>query len=141
MFDTGQLPLVVVCEVDAPELDAEVAADEEAPFEVAARAPSSDSRSDPPFDEPDADTADLVLAAAWVVVALWSCHASTPPSESIAATLSAVAALRAFAARGLRFGRGRGGTRRGLAGASGEGACSSMTRNLRMAREGLARTG
>ena len=47
-----------------------------------------------------------VLAAATVddeVVALWpSRQASAPPSESIVATLRAVAALRARAARGLR---------------------------------------
>ena len=51
----------------------------------------------------------LVLAALLVLAAVWvaevfvnpSRHASTPPSESIVATLSAVAALRARAPRGL----------------------------------------
>lgn len=140
---------MIVCEVEAPEPDAvdaeDEAEDEEVPLEVAARAPSSDSRSDSPFDEPeaDADADDLVLAAAvWVVVALWSCHASTPPSESIAATLSTVAVLRALAARGLRRGRGRGGTLvRGAGPRVGEGVCSSMAANLRIVREGRARTG
>lgn len=138
---------MIVCEVEAPEPDAvdaeDEAEDEEVPLEVAARAPSSDSRSDSPFDEPEADADDLVLAAAvWVVVALWSCHASTPPSESIAATLSTVAVLRALAARGLRRGRGRGGTLvRGAGPRVGEGVCSSMAANLRIVREGRARTG
>jgi hypothetical protein len=47
-----------------------------------------------------------VAAAVGVVVVLWpSRQASTPPSESIAATLIAVAAFRARAARGVRFRR------------------------------------
>jgi hypothetical protein len=138
----------VVCDVEAPEVDAVDAADavdavdaadEVVPLDVVTRSPSSDSPLDSRLDDAD----DLVLAAAaWVVVALWSCHASTPPSESMAATLSTVAALRAFAARGLRVGRGPGGTFRGRAGSSlGEGVCSSMAANLRMVREGVARTG
>jgi hypothetical protein len=75
----------------------------------------------------------LVLAAAvWPVVALWSRQARTPPRETIAATLSAAAALRALAARGLRLPRGRGGTRGAVV---GEGVCSSMSTNVRIARE------
>jgi hypothetical protein len=119
MFDTAQLPLVVVCDVEAPELDAVDGA--------VARAPSSDSRPVAPLDAVVAD--ERVLAAAVWVVALPSCHASTPPSESIAATLNAVAALRALAARGLRLGRGLGGVLPRRAGAwVGEGVRSSMTR-------------
>ncbi len=130
----------MVCNVETPEVDA---ADEVVPLDVVARAPSSDSPPDSLFDEAEDDADDLVLAAAaWVVVALWSCQASTPPSESMAATLNTVAALRAFAARGLRVGRGLGGTFRGRARASvGEAACSSMATNVRMVREGVARTG
>jgi hypothetical protein len=72
---------------------------------------------------------DLVLAAVCVVVAVgWSRHASTPPSESIAATLIAVAALRAPAARGVRR-RRRGEVRVG----------SSMTVNVRTSGERLTR--
>jgi hypothetical protein len=45
---------------------------------------------------------ELAAAVCAVVGPEWSRHASTPPSESIAATLTAVAALRARAARGGR---------------------------------------
>ena len=80
-----------------------------------------------------------VLAAAAVddvVVALWpSRQASAPPSESIVATLSAVAALRARAARGLR--RPRVVRRAGGGGAVG----SSMTVNVRTGGERAARGG
>jgi hypothetical protein len=75
-----------------------------------------DSRPSP--DSPDSpDSRDVVpelrvfeLAAVWVVevVVCPSCQARTPPSESIVATLRAVTALRARAARGLRRGRGVG---------------------------------
>ena len=79
----------------------------------------------------------LVLAAAAVddeVVALWpSRQARAPPSESIVATLSAVAALRARAARGLR--RPRVVRRAGGGGAVG----SSMTVNVRTGGERDAR--
>lgn len=88
---------------------------------------------------------DLVLAAAaWVVLALWpSCQARTPPSESMAATLSAAAALRAPAARGLRRPGGRAGTRVGTReGVVAEvGVCSSMSTTVRIAHEGVARAG
>jgi hypothetical protein len=87
----------------------------------------------------------LVLAAATavgVVVAPWpSCQAITPPRESIAATLSAAAVLRAFAARGLRRRGWRAGTRRGGGAAAGVGVCSSMSNTLRIGHEGVARTG
>jgi hypothetical protein len=80
-----------------------------------------------------------VLAAAAVdevVVALWpSRQASAPPSESIVATLRAVAALRARAARGLR--RPRVVRRTGGGGAVG----SSMTVNVRTRGEWSARGG
>ena len=80
--------------------------------------------------------------SASVVVACPSRQASAPPSESIVATLSAVAALRARAARGLRRGRPRshgGGERVGGAGGSGVG--SSMTVNVRTGGERAARGG
>ncbi len=80
-----------------------------------------------------------VLAAAAVddvVVALWpSRQASAPPSESIVATLRAVAALRARAARGLR--RPRVVRRAGGGGAVG----SSMTVTVRTGGERAARGG
>ena len=70
----------------------------------------------------------LVVAAAAVVVdALCpSRHASAPPMESIVATLSAVAALRAPAARGVR---------RRRTGRWGETVGSSMTVNVRKGGE------
>jgi hypothetical protein len=83
------------------------------------------------------ELADVVFAlfvaeaAVWVVVALWpSRQAMTPPSDSIVATLSAAAALRARAARGLRRGRRRGGA---------VGVGSSMATNVRMPDEQPAR--
>jgi hypothetical protein len=69
----------------------------------------------------------LALAATWLVVDVPSRHANAPPSESMAATLSAVAARRAPAARGRRrppSGAGRDGGGVG----SGVGGCSSMQR-------------
>jgi len=78
----------------------------------------------------------LAAAVDVVVVALCpSRQASTPPSESIVATLRAVAALRARAARGLR--RPRVARRAGGGGAVG----SSMTVTVRTARERAARGG
>jgi hypothetical protein len=75
----------------------------------------------------------LAPAAVWVVVALrLSCQASTPPSESIEAMLSAVAALRARAARGLRL---------GLPARLGVGVVSCMAQNVRMGVECIARAG
>ena len=89
---------------------------------VCATAAASDASDDDDSDEDEvADEVDddevlepvelvcvLVSAAdAWVgvVVACPSRQAIAPPSESIVATLRAVAALRAPAARGLRRGR------------------------------------
>lgn len=57
----------------------------------------------------------------------------------MAATLSAAAALRALAARGLRRPAGRAGTRVGVV--AGVGVCSSMSTTVRIAREGVAREG
>jgi hypothetical protein len=113
---------VVVCEVVEPEV---VAPEEVALLafelldvsEVVAAVDEAESSSDSVFEELVPDTVavvDLVLAAAACVdVALWSCQARTPPSDTMAATLSAAAALRALAARGLRFPASRVGTRRG----------------------------
>jgi hypothetical protein len=84
------------------------------------------------------DVARFALAAAVCVVAALkpSRQASAPPSESMVATLSAVAALRARAARGLRRGRPGGvGTGAGLS------VCSSMTTKVRTRGERSARGG
>jgi hypothetical protein len=144
-----QLPLVVVCEVVAPEEVALLAVELlellEVPEVVAAveAEPSSDSV----FEEVAPDTVaafDLVLTAAVCAdVALWSCQASTPPSDTMAATLSAAAALRALAARGLRFPAGRAGTRRGAGPGWGVavGSCSFMSTKVRTPDEGVARAG
>jgi hypothetical protein len=102
---------VVVCDTTLPDDDVDAVA-LVAPVEVVEVAPA-------PF---------VLVAAIWVVVV--SCpsrHAIAPPSESMAATLRAVAALRAPAARGARRGRGV-----AVAG-------SSMVVTLRMAREWSAR--
>jgi hypothetical protein len=92
-----------------------------------------------PDDESDDEVADLVeplderldevlALAVDVVVALGpSRHASTPPSESSAATLSAVAVLRAPAARGRRRRR------------AGVAVGSAMTVNVRTLGERPAR--
>ena len=82
------------------------------------------------------DVAEVVLLAfvleaavcEVMVVVSPSRQASTPPSESIDATLSAVAAFRARAARGLRRGRG-------------VGVGSSMTMKVRTSGERPPRTG
>ena len=112
----AQLPLVVVCDVT-------LCVDDE--FEAAARrgragrrgargrgrgrgrVVGSWSRSRSSVSPLALADVLLVLAAAvWVVVALCpSCQARAPPSDSMAATLRAAAALRALAARGLRRGR------------------------------------
>jgi hypothetical protein len=79
----------------------------------------------------DAVLLAFVLEAAvceLVLVVAPSRQASTPPSESIDATLSAVAAFRARAARGLRRGRG-------------VGVGSSMTMKVRTSGERPPRTG
>jgi hypothetical protein len=141
----GQLPLVVVCDVVVPELAFDGVA---AVFDDVLALEDVES-SDSEFEElvPDvvAAAVDLVLAAAaWVVLALWpSCQARTPPSESIAATLSAAAALRALAARGLRRPGGRAGTRVGTrVGVVAEvGVCSFMATTVRISHEGVARAG
>jgi hypothetical protein len=101
----GQLPPLLVCDVAC---DDEVPEDvlalddvfELAPLVVAvvAEVVSSDS----PESSDDEAVLDLVELAVCVVVAAWpSCQASTPPSESIAATLSAVAALRGLVITGV----------------------------------------
>ncbi len=107
---------------------------------VAADESSEDDSSDS-FDDDAVALARLVLAAAvWVVAVLRpSCQARTPPRESMLATLSAAAARRAFAARGLRLPGDRTGGVRG--GGVREGVCSFMATNLRIAREGPARAG
>jgi hypothetical protein len=87
-------------------------------FEVAA--PAVELREDV-----ELELAASVGDAAWE----WSCHASRPPSESMAATLTAVTALRARAARGGRRRRVR------------AEVVSSMTVKLRTARERRARAG
>jgi hypothetical protein len=80
--------------------------------------------------ELDALLAVFVAAALWVAVALSpSRHAMRPPRESMPATLSAAAALRARAARGLRCGRGA------------VGIGSSMKTNLRIGDERATRVG
>jgi hypothetical protein len=151
MLFIGQLPPLLVCDVACDdEVPEEVLALDvfEAPLVVAvvAEVESSDSP-----ESPD-DAAVLVLvelaATVWVVVAACpSCQARTPPSDSIAATLSAVAALRARAARGLRLGRAAPARGRGLgAGESTDSAevevgCSSMTVKVRTGGERAARDG
>jgi hypothetical protein len=102
---------------------------------------------EPVFEEPvfdDLVALDEVLdevssafeltAAVCVVDARPSCHASRPPSESIEATLSAAAAFRARAARGLRP---RGSVREGV----GIGVRSSMPVTVRIGSERAARGG
>jgi hypothetical protein len=146
-----QLPLVVVCAVTlcVEELDVfdvlaldelDVLAldvlDAATVVVVAADDESSDS------EESSDDFVEVLLvfvalaaaACVAVVFATPSRHASTPPSDSMLATLSAVAALRARAARGLRRGR-RAPARGGGVTGTGETVGSSMTRNVRMARE------
>jgi hypothetical protein len=78
-----------------------------------------------------------LAAAVWVVLvaACPSCQASTPPSESIAATLTTVTALRARAARGLRLGR----PARAVAVREWGTGCSSMTTTVRRSGEREAR--
>jgi hypothetical protein len=128
---------VVVCDwtVDDEDVDdVDVVAEVE---EVALVVESSDVLADVLSSSLPLELADVVFAlfvaeaAVWVVVALWpSRQAMTPPSESIVATLSAAAALRARAARGLRRGRR-------VRGAVGVG--SSMATNVRMPDEQPAR--
>jgi hypothetical protein len=149
----AQLPLVVVCEVadcDDDELDDElddvVALDVFELLELDVVAVVDEVASS------DSESPELVLVlvvavlllvaaeAACVAVVLLrpSRHASTPPSESMLATLSAVAALRARAARGLRRVRlapARGGGATGV----GEAVGSSMTVNLRTGGEATSR--
>jgi hypothetical protein len=144
MVPIAQLPLVLVCdvalcvEVFELELAAVVA--------VAAVADVDSSDSDESPESLDVFVDDVALlrlvaaAAVWLVVVVVtpSRHASTPPSESMVATLSTVAALRARAARGLR--RGREGACVGRAGVVV--ACSSsMTATVRMGGEASTRAG
>jgi hypothetical protein len=93
-----QLPLVVVwVAVGAVVVVARLAVEDcdEVPDVVA-----------PADTDEDEDVPDAEPAVTCVMVVLWpSCQARAPPSESMAVTLSAVAAMRARAARGLRRGR------------------------------------
>jgi hypothetical protein len=117
-----QLPFVVVCDValDDDDDDDEDDDDEAGVVVVAVLAP----------------VRFVVAAAVWLAVALWpSCQANTPPSDSVAATLSAAAARRARAARGLRRGR------RVAARDVRSGVGSAMATTVRTAHEGLPRAG
>jgi hypothetical protein len=133
---------VVVCEVVVPELvvpELVVIADD-----VLLEVSDVDAAFDAEVEElvPDVVAPVALVLAAAVCVAVALCpsrHAITPPRESIAATLSAAAALRALAARGLRRPSRRVGTRGGVL--VGVGACASMSTTVRIADEGLARTG
>ena len=118
----AQLPLVVVCAVTDCERVLEVVDVADAVEVLLARRRRG---------------ASVLAAAVCVVAALKpSRQASAPPSESMVATLSAVAALRARAGRGLRRGRPGGvGTGAGLS------VCSSMTTKVRTRGERSARGG
>jgi hypothetical protein len=138
--DIVQLPLVLVCDVTVcdeelvPELEAD---DDVVPLpDVVADVPLElVPLDDVPLElVPLDEVADAVCAA---VEANPSCHARTPPSESIDATLSAVTALRARAARGLRRGRGVPARRTGVS----VGVGSSMAENLRTCGERAPRAG
>jgi hypothetical protein len=122
----GQLPRVEVWAVTV---------DDEEPLEVA----PDDALE--PVDDDGVGVALLVAAAAIcvVVVGCRSCQARTPPSASVAATLMAVAAFRARAARGLRRGRSAP-VARGRRG-GGVGVCWFMTTNLGTPCEGATRAG
>src|SRR5690349_21787199 len=125
ILSMGQLPPVLVCELAPVE-------DGDAVVELVARVADFESSESSDEDEVDDEAVvlDFVLLAATdcVVVALCpSRQASTPPSESMVATLIAVATLRAPAALGLR--------RRLVRGAVG----SSMTVNVRTGGERRAR--
>jgi hypothetical protein len=131
------VPALLVSELLAPELvvdDVAASSDEVAVLEPV------ESSSDAVFVEAALTVALVLVAAVCAVPALWlSCQASTPPRESIAVTLSAAAALRALAARGLRRpGRGVGPRR---AAPAGVGVCSSMSKKVRTPDEGVARAG
>ena len=81
-----------------------------------------------------------LAAAVCVAVARPSRQAKMPPSESIDATLSAAAALRARAARGRR--RPSVAARRRSGGTvAREGVVSSMRTTVRTGREGCSRAG
>jgi hypothetical protein len=104
-------------------------------FEVADGADAPDVL---PLDE----VARFALAVAVCVVAAPdpSRQASAPPSESMVATLSAVATLRARVARGLRRGR-RAGVGTGVGTGAGLTVGSSMTTKVRTRGERSARGG
>jgi len=135
----AQLPPLDVCEVTR--------ADDEVFDEVAVVAvvAVADDESSSDSFSPDDDAAEVeelafvALAAVWVVAAWPSCQASTPPSESIDATLSAAAALRARAAFGLR--RRRAPADLGTTGAGVRSVESFMPATLRTAGEQSSRAG
>src|SRR5690242_12905181 len=94
ILSMGQLPPVLVCEL-VPDDDGDVVA-LVAPVALVADFDSSESPDEDEVDD-EAVVLDFVLLAATdcVVVALCpSRQASTPPSESMVATLTAVATLR-----------------------------------------------
>jgi hypothetical protein len=138
----GQLPPLLVCDVACDDVvpEDEVPEDvfELAPLVVAvvADVESSDS-PDSPDDEAVLVLVELAATVCAVVAACPSRQASTPPSESIAATLSAVAALRARAARGLRLRRPAPTRAMGEV----EAVCSSMTVTVRTGGECADRGG
>jgi hypothetical protein len=154
----GQLPRVLVCEVtfcDDDDDEEEFDDVDEPALLVLPVATTAVESSDSP-DSSDSCSAEarlevlaelrvLALAAAvCVVVVAWpSCHASTPPSDSIEAMLNAVTALRARAARGLRCRRPAParGTAAEVGAEVGAEVCSSMTVNVRTGGEGAARAG
>ncbi len=128
---------VARCELDVELLEVEL--DDEVVAAVADELSSSDSCS--PDEVADDEELDLVaLAAVWVVAAWPSCQASTPPSDSIVATLSAAAALRARAAFGLRRG-GRAPAEVGTTGAVAGSVGSSMDLKVRTVGERSSRAG
>jgi hypothetical protein len=131
---------VVVCEVtlcvddvfDEVELDDVV-------FDVVAVADDVSSDAPSPDDEVFDAVDFVVVRAAFCAVALVrpSCHASTPPSDSIEATLSAAAALRARAAFGLR--RRRAAPARVAAERVVVWSCSFMSTTVRIGGERTSR--
>jgi hypothetical protein len=157
----AQLPPLLVCEVTDRDLVPDDVALDDVLELVPLVVPAVDAveLSDSPDSRESSDSRDdvrvLVLAAVvplalvpelaaavWVVVAdCPSCQASAPPSESIAATLSAVTALRVRAARGLRLGRPAPPARGTGVGLESGTGCSSMSVTVRTGGERAARDG